>query len=138
MFLALFFLFVGTRVDDPIAHRFDRRSLRRKHRVEDDSEADVEIIYSLTKETRRADNCKIMFIEGSVSIGGRGACRLFFRACEDLGSVFDHSFPAFAFFFFLQWRMDRAHKFHSLCLDQSTVAQRAETTVAECSLTNCV
>ena len=110
MFLALFFLFVGTRVDDPIAHRFDRRSLRRKHRVEDDSEADVEIIYSLTKETRRADNCKIMFIEGSVSIGGRGACRLFFPRLRGFGECVRPFIPRLCFFFFfLQWRMDRAH-----------------------------
>ena len=31
-----------------------------------------------------------------------------------------------------------AQMFHSLCQDESTVAQRAETTVAECSLTSCV
>ena len=29
------------------------------------------------------------------------------------------------------WRSARAHKFHFLGKDQSTVAQRAETTVAE-------
>ena len=44
----------------------------------------------------------------------------------------------FSFLFFSKWRLARAHKFHSLCQDQSTVAQRAETTVAECSLTSCV
>ena len=38
-------------------------------------------------------------------------------------------------FFFLKWRLARAHKFHSLGQDQSTVAQRAETTVTEFSLT---
>ena len=42
------------------------------------------------------------------------------------------------FFIFLKWRLARAHQFHSFCQDQSTVAQRAETTVAECSLTSCV
>ena len=48
------------------------------------------------------------------------------------GRMFDHSFPACVFFFFfLKWR-------HSLGQDQSTVAERAETTVAECFLTNCV
>ena len=41
-------------------------------------------------------------------------------------------------FFFLKWRLARAHQFQSLCHDQSRVAQRAETTVAECSLTSCV
>ena len=35
----------------------------------------------------------------------------------------------------LKWRFDRAHLFHPLGQDQSTVAQRAETTVTECSLT---
>ena len=44
-----------------------------------------------------------------------------------------NSFPACAFFFFFQWRLA-----DSLGLDQSTVAQRAETTVIECSLTSCV
>ena len=42
------------------------------------------------------------------------------------------------FCFFLKWRLARAHKFQSLCKDQSTVAQQAEMTVAECSLTSCV
>ena len=36
--------------------------------------------------------------------------------------------------FFLPWRLSRAHLFHSFGQDQSTVAQLAETTVAECSL----
>ena len=54
------------------------------------------------------------------------------------GRMLYHSFPACAFFFFFKWRSARAHKFHSLCQHQSTMAQRAETTVAECSLTSCV
>ena len=41
------------------------------------------------------------------------------------------------FFFFLKWRLARADWFHSLCQDKSTVAQQAETTVVECSLTSC-
>ena len=51
-----------------------------------------------------------------------------------------HSPPAFFFFFlfFPNWRSARAHYFHSLCQDQSTVAQRAEMTVTECSLMSCV
>ena len=52
-----------------------------------------------------------------------------------------HSPPAlffFIFFFFLKWGLARAHLFHSLVQDQSTVAQRAETTVAKCSPTSCV
>ena len=51
----------------------------------------------------------------------------FFLACEESGRIFDNSFPA--------WRLARAHEFHSLGQDQSTVAQRAETTVTECFLT---
>ena len=71
-----------------------------------------------------------------------------FLACEDFGRMFDHSFLgcAFSFFlsfflfflFFLKLRLARAHYFHSLSQDQSTVAQQAETTVAECSLTSFV
>ena len=59
----------------------------------------------------------------------------FVLACEELGRLFDLSFPACTFF--LMGRLPRAHLFHFLCQDQSTVAQRAETTVAECSLTRC-
>ena len=44
--------------------------------------------------------------------------------------MFDHSFPACHF---LMWRIARARSFNSLSQDQSTVARRAETTVAECS-----
>ena len=40
--------------------------------------------------------------------------------------------------FFLKWRLARVHWFHSLGQDQSTVAQRVETTVAECALTSYV
>ena len=69
-----------------------------------------------------------------------------FLACEDFGRMFDHSFLGcaffflyfFFFFFFLKLRLARAHYFHSLSQDQSTVAQQAETTVAECSLTSFV
>ena len=55
--------------------------------------------------------------------------------------MFDHSVPAcsfFFFFFFLKRGLARVHQFDSLGKDQSTVAQRAETTVAECFLTSCV
>ena len=38
----------------------------------------------------------------------------------------------------LKWRLAGAHKFHSLGKDQPTVAQRAETTVAERYLTSYV
>ena len=52
--------------------------------------------------------------------------------------MFNNPFPACAFFVFLflflffKWRLARAH---SLGQDQSTVAQTAEKTVTECSLT---
>ena len=44
--------------------------------------------------------------------------------------------PRLRFFFFFKWRLACAH--YSVGQDQSTVAQRAETTVTECSLTSCV
>ena len=47
-----------------------------------------------------------------------------------------HSLPVL--FVVVKWRLVRAHYLHTLGQDQSTVAQRAETTVAECSLTSCV
>ena len=57
----------------------------------------------------------------------------FFLACGDFGQSFDDSCsPAPFFFFFYKWRSDRAHQFDILGQDQSTVAQPAETTVAEC------
>ena len=43
--------------------------------------------------------------------------------------MFDSAFPACAFFSFsFKWRLARVHLFHSLGQNQSTVAQRAETT----------
>ena len=55
----------------------------------------------------------------------------FFLGCEDLRRLFNYLFPACgSFFFFL-------NKFHFFDQDQSIMAQRAETTVAECSLTSC-
>ena len=48
-----------------------------------------------------------------------------------------HFIPRLRFFFF-KWNLTGAHLFHSLGQDQSPVAQRAETTVTECSLTSCV
>ena len=45
-----------------------------------------------------------------------------------------HSPPALNFF--LVWKLARAHQFHFLGHDQSTVAQRSEKTVTKCSLTN--
>ena len=50
-----------------------------------------------------------------------------------------HSPPALLLLLLLsKWRIARAHSFHSSCQDQSTAAQRGETTVAECSLASCV
>ena len=50
-----------------------------------------------------------------------------------------HSFPTCVFvcFVFFKWRLAYPHWFHSLCQDQSTVAQWAERTVAKGSLTSC-
>ena len=47
-------------------------------------------------------------------------------------------FLFFFFFLFLKSRLARTHLFHFSGQDQSTVAQQAETTVAECSLASCV
>ena len=47
-----------------------------------------------------------------------------------------HSLPSL--FVLLKWRLAHVHQFHSLGQDKSTVAQRAETTVAKCSLTSCM
>ena len=41
-------------------------------------------------------------------------------------------------FFFLKWRSAHVHGFHFLGQDQSTVAQWAKMTVAECSLMSCM
>ena len=46
--------------------------------------------------------------------------------------------PRLRFFFFFKWRLTRARYLHSLGQDKSTVAQQAETTVTESSLTSCV
>ena len=63
----------------------------------------------------------------------------FFLACKDLGKCSTiHSPPALFFFFFLKCRLARTHLFRCLGQDQSTVAQRAETTVSECSSTSCL
>ena len=86
--------------------------------------------------------CRALLLVNIVDGGGS-----FFLACEEFGRMFDHSFLACAFFlllilllllFLFKWRLLRTHKFRSLCQDQCTVAQRAETTVAESFLTSCV
>ena len=54
-----------------------------------------------------------------------------------LGEDFDESFSSCALFFFLsKLRSTRTHEFHSLGQEQSTVTQRAETTVDDPSLTS--
>ena len=60
--------------------------------------------------------------------GGGGG---FLLACEDLGRMFDHSFPDKAFLFVclfvclfvFKWIIARTHEFHSLGQDQSIMAQ---------------
>ena len=67
--------------------------------------------------------------------GGDG----FFFACEDFGRMFNHSFTACAFFvFFFEVVISSRALILLLCQAQSTVAQRADTTVAERSVTSCV
>ena len=63
------------------------------------------------------------FLSQDFKRGGGFVVVVVLLVCEDLDGMFDKFIP-------------RAHYFHSLGQDQSTVAQRAETTVAECSLSN--
>ena len=61
----------------------------------------------------------------------------FFLAREDHGGRFDDSFPTTTFF--LKRGSARTHQFHFFFgQDQSTVAQRAKVTVAECFLMCCL
>ena len=69
-----------------------------------------------------------------VLCGGFGG---FFLDCKDFGRMFDHSFPACTFFFFIL-RLACTHYFHFLGQDWSTVVECAEMTVAKCSLIDCV
>ena len=55
----------------------------------------------------------------------------FFLTCEDFREKAGPFNPHLHYF--LKWRFACAHQFHSLGQDQSTVAQRTETTVAKCS-----
>ena len=59
----------------------------------------------------------------------------FFLACEDLGRMFDHSFPARAFFV-PEVEISSRTLISLLRQEQYTVAQRAEPIVAEYSLTS--
>ena len=58
----------------------------------------------------------------------------FFLTSEDLGRMF--TFPAWTFCFVFEVEISSRTLILTLGQDQSTVAQRAETTVAECSLTS--
>ena len=79
--------------------------------------------------------------------GGGGGFSSFTRVFENARPFIPslRSFWFFVLFCFVvvvvvvfKRRLARVHQFHSLCQDQSTVAQQAKTTVAECSLTSCV
>ena len=75
--------------------------------------------------------------QSDCTCGGGGG---FFLACEDFGRMSHRPFiPCMRFCLFVfSWRLGREHLFNSLHQDQSTVAQRAETTMAKCPLTSCV
>ena len=62
-----------------------------------------------------------------VLIAGGGG---FFLACEDFGRMFDHSFSVCTFFFFFEVEVSSRTQIPLFMQNQSTVAQRAETTVA--------
>ena len=101
-----------------------------------------------------ADNDDLQDVAAAAAIvnGGGG----FFLACEDLveggGEILTipsrlcFFLPLPSFFvvvvvvvvFFVKWKSYRVHQFNFLGRDQSTVAQEAETTVTECSMTSCV
>ena len=59
---------------------------------------------------------------------------------QGFGGGLDDAFPTRGFFLLVAAvlaEIARAYQIHFLGQDQSTVAQRAETTVTECSLTSC-
>ena len=65
--------------------------------------------------------------------------QLLFLGSQDFGGRFDHWVPPVLFFCVCVCEVEICtHQFHFLGRDQSTVAQRAETTVAESSLMSCV
>ena len=75
-------------------------------------------------------------IPQSVSEFGGLVVVAFFLACEDFGRMFDHSFPACAFFF----KVEISSRTLIPLFRQGSVpvAKRAEKTVTEYSLTSCV
>ena len=79
---------------------------------------------------------KQYIIDASLIINGGGG---FFLACEEFGRRFDKLFSASAFFFFFFEIEISSRTLNPIFRqDKSTVAQRAEMTVTECSLTSCV
>ena len=70
---------------------------------------------------------------GGGSGGGDGS----FLDCKYFSRMFDHLFAACAFFFF-KVEISSRTLIPLLSKNQSTVAQRAETCVADCSLASCV
>ena len=63
----------------------------------------------------------------------------FFLSCEDFWESVRPFIPRLRFFFFFLYVEISSRTFiRLLCQDQSIVAQRAETTVTERSLTSCV
>ena len=63
----------------------------------------------------------------------------FFLARKNIGGMLDHSFiPRLRFFFFFKVEISSRTLIPLFMPDHSTVAQQAEKTVAECSLSSCV
>ena len=97
------------------------------------------------KIKKRPKTCKILGTLGNVNVkkkaklwvlilqvGSHGDGGGFFLACKNSGGRLPFN-PRLRFF--SSWRLARAHKFLSSGQNQSTVAQQAEMTAAECSLT---
>ena len=61
----------------------------------------------------------------------------FFLACEDFWENVRQFMPRLRFFFFFKVEISSRKLIPLLGQDQSTVAQRPETTITECFLTSC-
>ena len=83
-----------------------------------------------------ASNCNVSVYSGIVRLRPVVVVVAFSSLAGVLGECSTIYSPPALFFF--KWRLCGAHLFHSLGQDHSTVAQRAETIVAECSPTSCV
>ena len=96
-----------------------------------------DFVYTLYTEEKEGYHCAQL-----EDFTCRHVAVVFSSLARIVGRMFDRSFPECAFLFVclfvLKWRLARTHEFHSLGQDQSTVAKRAETTVAECSQASCV